>query len=44
MAARKSKRVFWEIMSQLEEAGEEDICSLLNQVMGASPISAPAST
>lgn len=37
MAARKSKRVFWELMSQLEEAGEEDICSLLNQVMGAQP-------
>ena len=37
MTARKSKRVFWELMSQLEEAGEEDICSLLNQVMGAQP-------
>lgn len=37
MAARKSKRVFWELMSQLEEAGEEDICSLLNQIMGAQP-------
>ena len=37
MAARKSKRVFWELMSQLEEAGEEDICALLNQVMGAQP-------
>jgi len=24
-------------MSQLEEAGEEDICSLLNEVMGAQP-------
>jgi hypothetical protein len=24
-------------MSQLEEAGEENICSLLNQVMGAQP-------
>ena len=34
---RKSKRVLWEIMSQLEEAGEEDVCSLLNQVMGAQP-------
>jgi len=37
MTARKSKRVFWELMLQLEEAGEEDICSLLNQVMGAQP-------
>jgi hypothetical protein len=34
---RKSKRVHWEIMSQLEEAGEEDLCSLLNEVMGAQP-------
>lgn len=34
---RKSKRILWEIMIQLEEAGEEDICSLLNQVMGAQP-------
>jgi hypothetical protein len=32
---RKSKRLNWEIMTQLEEAGEEDICSLLNSVMGA---------
>jgi hypothetical protein len=37
MAARKSKRLLWEIMIQLEEAGEEDICSLLNQVMSAHP-------
>ena len=37
VAARKSKRVYWELMSHLEEAGEEDICSLLNQVMGAQP-------
>ena len=29
---RQSKRLHWEIMIQLEEAGEEDICSLLNQV------------
>lgn len=35
MAARKSKRVHWELMSRLEEAGEEDVCSLLNQVMGS---------
>ncbi len=34
---RKSKRVLWEIMLRLEEAGEEDICSLLNEVMGAQP-------
>lgn len=31
---RKSKRTHWEIMSQLEEAGEEDLCSLMNHVMG----------
>jgi hypothetical protein len=31
---RKSKKLHWEIMSQVEEAGEEDLCSLLNQVMG----------
>lgn len=37
MTTRKSKRVLWEIMIQLDEAGEEDICSLLNQVMGAQP-------
>lgn len=34
---RKSKRILWELMSQLEEAGEEDICSLLNQLMGVQP-------
>ena len=34
---RKSKAAYWHIMLQLEEAGEEDICSLLNQVMGAQP-------
>jgi hypothetical protein len=34
---RKSKRVHWEIMSRLEEAGEEDLCSLLNEVMGVQP-------
>lgn len=34
---RKSKRVHWEVMTQLEEAGEEDLCSLLNQVMGVQP-------
>ena len=36
-AARESKRVFWELMSRYEEAGEEDICSLLNEVIGAQP-------
>jgi len=34
---RKSKRILWELMSELEEAGEEDICSLLNQLMGVQP-------
>jgi hypothetical protein len=34
---RKSKRVLWELMSQLEEAGEEDLCSLLNQLMSVQP-------
>lgn len=34
---RQSKRLYWEIMTQLEEAGEEDMCSLLNTVMGAQP-------
>jgi hypothetical protein len=34
---RKSKATLWQIMLQLEGAGEEDICSLLNQVMGAQP-------
>ena len=37
MTPRKSKRAYWELMSHLEEAGEEDICALLNQVMGAQP-------
>jgi hypothetical protein len=37
MSTRKSKRIHWELMLQLEEAGEEDICSLFNQVMGAQP-------
>lgn len=37
MAARKSKRTLWELMLQLEESGEEDVCSLLNQLMGAQP-------
>ena len=37
MAGRKSKRLHWELMLQLEEAGEEDICALLNQVMGSQP-------
>jgi hypothetical protein len=32
---RQSKRLFWEILILLEEAGEEDICSMLNEVMGA---------
>ncbi|HEU6451279.1 MAG TPA: hypothetical protein VFT57_07645 [Gemmatimonadaceae bacterium] len=34
---RESKIVLWQLMSELEEAGEEDICSLLNQLMGAQP-------
>ncbi len=34
---RKSKRVHWELMLQLEEAGEEDMCSLLNELMGHQP-------
>lgn len=34
---RKSKRVHWEIMIQLEEAGEEDLCGLLNEVMSQQP-------
>lgn len=37
MSDRRSRRVLWELMSQLEEAGEEDICSLLNEVMSAQP-------
>jgi hypothetical protein len=37
MRGRKSKRVHWELMLHLEEAGEEDVCSLLNQVMGSQP-------
>mgnify|MGYP006899600174 CR=1 FL=1 len=32
--ARKSKQALWEIMRVLEEAGEEDVCALLNTVMG----------
>jgi hypothetical protein len=34
---RKSKRILWELMTILEEAGEEDYCSLLNQAMGVQP-------
>jgi hypothetical protein len=34
---RKPTRVHWEILSQLDEAGEEDICSLLNEVMRTRP-------
>jgi hypothetical protein len=29
--------LLWQIMLELEEAGEEDICSLLNRVMGVQP-------
>ena len=31
----ESKRLLWEIMIALDEAGEEDICALLNEVMKA---------
>lgn len=34
---RKSKQLHWVVMLQLEEAGEEDLISLLNYAMGLMP-------
>jgi hypothetical protein len=31
---RKSKPIHWHLKRELEEAGEEDLCSLLNTLMG----------